>query len=164
MPAEALVFSLLAGQAINLTFSLTWTLALAGSILGPVRSLSAAAESVGRGDLRTRVPLIGKDELTDLSLGFNRMVQGLEERQALHSAMGSYIDPSVADRVLTGGSRIEGETADTTVMFIDIVGFTAMADCPKPVWPTEFAAARTFCRCHPLSSEVEKRPSVRPAM
>lgn len=131
-PAEALVFSLLAGLAINLTFSLVWTLALAGSILGPVRNLSVAAESVGRGDLSTRVALVGKDELTDLSLGFNRMVQGLEERQALHSAMGSYIDPSVADRVLTGGSRIEGETADTTVMFIDIVGFTALAENSDP--------------------------------
>jgi class 3 adenylate cyclase len=131
-PTQALVFSLLAGLAINLTFSLTWTLALAGSILGPVRNLSAAAGSIERGDLNTRVPVIGKDELTDLSLGFNRMVEGLEERQALHSAMSSYIDPLIAERVLAEGSRIEGEAAETTIMFIDIVGFTTMAESVPP--------------------------------
>jgi adenylate cyclase len=131
-PAEALVFSLLAGLAINLTFSLTWTLALAGSIIGPVRNLSTAAGSIEAGDLSTHVPVIGRDELTDLSLGFNRMAQGLKEREALHSAMGSYIDPSIAERVLAEGSRIEGEAAETTIMFIDIVGFTTMAESAHP--------------------------------
>jgi signal transduction histidine kinase len=82
-PTEALLFSLLAGLLINLTFSLTWTLALSNSILGPVRNLLGAAKSVQEGDLSTRVPLVSNDELTDLSKGFNEMIDGLEERESL---------------------------------------------------------------------------------
>ncbi len=80
-PAEALVFSLAAGLAINLTFSLVWVMALSGSIIGPVKHLSVAAKAVERGDLRGHVPLFGKDELTDLSRAFNQMVDGLAERR-----------------------------------------------------------------------------------
>jgi signal transduction histidine kinase len=84
-PTEALVFSLLAGLTINLTFSLTWTLALAGSVLRPVRNLLQGARAVENNDLAVRVPLVGNDELTGLSRTFNLMVAGLRDRLALRS-------------------------------------------------------------------------------
>ena len=57
-PAEALVFSLAAGLAINLTFSLVWVLALSGSLIGPIKYLSVAAGAVGRGDLERPCSLV----------------------------------------------------------------------------------------------------------
>ncbi len=131
-PAEALVFSLAAGVAINLTFSLVWVMALSGSIIGPIKHLSIAAKAVERGDLRTKVPLFGKDELTDLSRAFNQMVEGLAERRVLHAAIQAYIDPAVADIVASKGAFIPAVEADVTIMFVDIVGFTSWAEGIEP--------------------------------
>ncbi len=131
-PAEALVFSLAAGLAINLTFSLVWVMALSGSIIGPVKHLSVAAKAVERGDLRGHVPLFGKDELTDLSRAFNQMVDGLAERRELHAAIQAYIDPAVADIVASKGAFIPAVEAEVTIMFVDIVGFTSWAEGIAP--------------------------------
>ena len=50
---------------------------LAGRIARPVESLAAAAERVGRGDLRTRVSVRASGEVGTLVGAFNRMVSGL---------------------------------------------------------------------------------------
>ncbi len=81
--AETLLYSLLAGIVVTLTFSLAWTFALSRSILGPVGDLVAATGSVRQGDLTQSVPLVGNDELTQLGRSFNEMLDGLREREHL---------------------------------------------------------------------------------
>ncbi len=60
---------------------------LRGRIVLPVRTLERATRRVADGDLSTRTPATGSDELADLARGFNRMTEALaRDREALTRA------------------------------------------------------------------------------
>jgi class 3 adenylate cyclase len=113
---------------VAFTISLELTVLMSRSILRPVRDLLEATERVKAGDFSARVPVISGDELGTLALSFNEMMRGLAEREALHDAFASYVDPQVARRVLDEGSRIEGEETEVTIVFVDIRDFTSFAE------------------------------------
>lgn len=113
---------------VAFTISFELTLLLTKSVVGPVRELLRATERVGRGDLSTRVPVVSGDELGALAGSFNAMVGGLEERERLRTAFGSYVDPEVAERVLAEGELLEGEELEATLVFVDVRNFTAFAE------------------------------------
>ncbi len=54
-------------------------LAVARSITGPVARLTRAVEKMGRGDLRQRVRVRGRDEVATLAAAFNQMAERLHE-------------------------------------------------------------------------------------
>jgi adenylate cyclase len=56
------------------------------------------------------------------------MLHGLQEREQLQSAFGSYVDPEVARRVLAEGEALAGEEAEVSVLFVDIRDFTPLAE------------------------------------
>jgi class 3 adenylate cyclase len=69
------------------------------------------------------------DETGELAASFNEMVVGLEERERLREAFGAFVDPGVVDRVLEQGTTdLGGEEVEVTVLFLDIRGFTALAE------------------------------------
>ena len=49
--------------------------------LRSVRRLTAAAQSLGKGDLSQRVPVSGRDEIGELSRTFNTMAEGLQDAE-----------------------------------------------------------------------------------
>jgi adenylate cyclase len=105
---------------------------LSGAVVTPVNDLVAGMRSVSKGELDVRVPILSADEVGFLARSFNRMVGGLAEREVLRSAMGAYVDPSVAERVLAEGAGLHGEEVDASIMFLDIRDFTASADGQEP--------------------------------
>jgi adenylate cyclase len=114
--------------AVAFTISFELTLLITKSVLGPVDDLIDATERVKRGELGARVPVTSGDELGTLAGSFNEMMHGLSEREALHEAFGSYVDPDVADRVLAEGELLEGEDREVTAMFVDVRDFTPFAE------------------------------------
>jgi class 3 adenylate cyclase len=120
--------SVLAAVIVAFTLSLELTVLVSRSVLSPVRDLIRATERVKAGDLSASVPVTSGDELGALASGFNSMMHGLAERQALHDAFSSYVDPQLATRVLAEGARIPGEEVDVTVIFVDLRGFTSYAE------------------------------------
>jgi adenylate cyclase len=113
---------------VAFTISFELTALLTKSVLDPVGDLLRATDRVKGGDLSTRVPVVSGDEMGTLAASFNETVRGLEEREALMGAFGSYVDPAVADRVLSEGELLEGEQVEATMLFVDICDFTAFAD------------------------------------
>jgi class 3 adenylate cyclase len=114
------------GVAFTISFELT--LLLSKSISAPLGDLLAATERVKRGDLSVRVPVLSGDEMGDLAGSFNEMMSGLEEREKLQSAFGSYVDPAVARRVLDEGELLEGDEVEVSILFVDIRDFTPFAE------------------------------------
>src|SRR4051794_28718266 len=114
------------GVAFTISFELT--LLLTKSIYQPVNDLLDATERVARGDLSARVPVLSGDELGHLAGSFNEMMSGLEERERLQAAFGSYVDPEVARRVLDEGELLEGDEVEVSVLFVDIRDFTPYAE------------------------------------
>ena len=95
----------------------------------PIRDLAEGTERVATGDYARRVPVVQDDDLGVLAASFNRMQAGLAERQRLHAAFGTYVDPTLAARLLEQGDDVfTGERREVTVMFVDIRDFTPFAE------------------------------------
>jgi len=99
------------------------------SVVRPIRELIAGTRAVTAGDLTVRVPVTSDDEIAELTASFNDMVRGLADRERLHAAFGTYVDPALARRLLDDAQDVfAGEELDVTVLFADIRGFTAYAE------------------------------------
>jgi adenylate cyclase len=118
----------LTASAVAFTGSLVLTLRLSNSVVAPIHDLVGAARAVERGQLDVSVPVTTSDEVGRLSQAFNTMVAGLAERERIRSALGTYLDPAVAEHVLKEGTAQEGEEVEVTVMFIDVRDFTGFAE------------------------------------
>jgi len=95
----------------------------------PIRDLADATNRVAAGDYSRRLPVVQDDDLGALAASFNRMQAGLAERQRLQAAFGTYVDPTLASRLLEQGDDVfTGERRDVTMMFIDIRDFTPYAE------------------------------------
>jgi class 3 adenylate cyclase len=114
--------------AVAFTLSLELTLLLARSLLGPLDDLRAATRRLARGDLSARVPVLSTDETGTLTQSFNLALQGLQERERLREAFGTYVDPDVAARIVEEGAVLEGDEVEVSVLFLDIRDFTAFAE------------------------------------
>ncbi|HJP75263.1 MAG TPA: HAMP domain-containing sensor histidine kinase [Pseudonocardiaceae bacterium] len=68
--------------AIALVLAMLVAVGVARSVLGPVRELRTAAGRLGAGELSTRVPVRGSDELAEVAATFNNTAQSLEEHVA----------------------------------------------------------------------------------
>jgi class 3 adenylate cyclase len=122
--AAALLFSL----AAALTFSFALSYLLAASVTTPIDRLRAGTERVAAADLTARVPVAAGDEMGDLTRAFNRMVDGLQERERLRDAFGTFVDPDLAERVARDGTNLEGDEVDLSVLFMDVRGFTSFSE------------------------------------
>ena len=90
--------------------------------------LTGALERVAHGDLETRVEVDDGSEVGLVQAGFNRMTEGLAERERLREAFGTYLDTDVAEHILREGPALEGEQVDVTAMFVDMRDFTGFAE------------------------------------
>jgi two-component system sensor histidine kinase BaeS len=78
-----LLFSLFVLGGLALVLSVV----VSRKLTRPIKKLAAAAVAVSEGNLRTRVPVTGKDEICKLSETFNRMAQTLETQEALRKKL-----------------------------------------------------------------------------
>jgi class 3 adenylate cyclase len=118
----------LVALAVTATVSLGLTVMLTGSVVIPINTLREATARVARGDLSVRVPVVTSDETGELTRSFNKMVEGLQERERLHHAFGTFVDPQLAERVLRDGTDLAGDEVDLSILFLDVRGFTGFAE------------------------------------
>jgi two-component system sensor histidine kinase MtrB len=83
--------------AIVLVMAMLLAIAVARSVLRPVRELRSAAGRLGAGELSTRVPVRGSDEFAQVAQTFNTTAQALEEHVAELRRMESDARRFVAD-------------------------------------------------------------------
>jgi class 3 adenylate cyclase len=104
-------------------------------ILRPVNALVAAAKRVGSGDFTARVQWNYKDELGVLSDTFNSMTQSIREKTELieeknrenEALLLNILPGEIANRLKSGEHNIADSFGDVTVLFGDLVGFTAFS-------------------------------------
>jgi adenylate cyclase len=102
------------------------------SVAGPLAALRAAMAEVERGDLGVRAPVLGNDEIGGLSEGFNRMVEGLRERERVKETFGKYVSPEVRDEILGGRIPLDGQLREVTILFADLRDFTPWVEKSDP--------------------------------
>ncbi|MGI5168580.1 sensor histidine kinase [Spirillospora sp. CA-253888] len=89
--------AIMIADAAALALALVVALLAARGVLRPVRRLGKAARALGEGELSTRVPARGRDELADLARTFNATAQALERMVTELRAMDAASRRFVAD-------------------------------------------------------------------
>ena len=129
VPADAsdlavpLAFLAAAAVAVG---AIAMTLA-ARAISVPLRKLRRAMDEVKVGRLDVVVDVDDGSEIGRLEAGFNRMVEGLRERERLRDLFGRHVGRDVAHRALRSEVRLGGEVREVAAVFVDLAGSTTLA-------------------------------------
>jgi len=102
------------------------------SLIRPVAVLNRGISEVAGGKLDVRLPVTSNDEFGRLTSEFNRMVEGLQDRDFIRETFGKYVSESVAAQILKDKGRLAGDVREATLMFIDIQGFTTLSEQLPP--------------------------------
>jgi adenylate cyclase len=122
-------WSVAVAVAVAFTITFELTLLLTRSVGDQLYELRRGTERLGSGERGVRVPVLTVDETGGLASSFNAMAAGLDERERLAEAFGAFVAPDVVERVLEQGTTdLEGEEVEVSVLFLDIRGFTALAE------------------------------------
>lgn len=104
----------------------------AHSVADPLRRLEESMAAVGRGDLGTGCPVMANDEIGAVAEGFNRMLEGLRERERIRETFGVYVTREIRDEILAGRASLEGQLQEVTVLFADLRDFTPWVERTEP--------------------------------
>jgi class 3 adenylate cyclase len=126
--------SLAAIGALVLVLAVGVAFALARGMTRPVAVLGEAARRVGAGDLDVEVDVRTGDELEELGAAFGRMVAGLRERDQIRRSFERHVSPAVAAAILRdpGLAATAGERREVTFLFVDVGGFSSLAESATP--------------------------------
>lgn len=117
------------GGLVLLMLAILAAFVLARRIAAPVRSTAQAAVKVGALDLEQIEPLPPSriTELNNQAIAFNQMLDGLKWFQ-------TYVPRQLVRRLVRQREQatIESREQKLTVMFTDIIGFTAMSETRSP--------------------------------
>jgi len=106
---------------------------VAASVAEPLRDVQRAMAQVRDGALDVRCPVVSNDEIGAVAEGFNRMVEGLRERERIRETFGKYVSPQVRDEILAGRASVEGALCEVTILFADLRDFTPWVERSAPV-------------------------------
>ena len=126
--SRSLLLSVVVATAIGVALSIELATLLSRAITRPVTQVKEAMQRVHAGDYSARVPVMSSDELGELTHDFNRMARGLEEREEMRAAFGTYVDRDVVALILSGQFPPEGVEVDVSILFCDVRGFTSYAE------------------------------------
>lgn len=103
-------------------------------IARPVEDLVVATDRLGSGDFNINLDTARRDELGKLAAAFNRMARSLREKQQMEGVLSRFVADDVAKTMLSDLDKVTigCERVDASVLFVDIVGFTELAEsiCP----------------------------------
>ena len=100
----------------------------------PLLDLLSTTRKVQGGDLSAHVGKLPEDEIGQLGESFNLMVDELRRKQNLQTAIGSYIDPRIVEKVIVagGGQDAVVQKRIMTILFTDMAGFSSLGERLTP--------------------------------
>jgi adenylate cyclase len=128
MPRAAVIVLALSGLGAGIMA----TLATARSLADPLDGVRDAMRRVRDGHLDTELVVDDGGEIGQLQAGFNNMVDGLRQRERVKDLFDRHVGRAVAAQALEHGTGLGGEQRDASVVFVDLIGSTAMAEVLPP--------------------------------
>ena len=95
------------------------------------QKISAQAARVARGEYGEPLPVKSQDEIGQLTLSFNEMVAGLQQRDFIRNTFGRYVDQEIAQKLLQrpGALRLGGRRG-RWLSFLPICGISRPLPSP----------------------------------
>jgi adenylate cyclase len=119
--------------AVGIVVGLFINTTMARTLSEPLTAMRMALARVEEGSLDVSVPVDDASEVGMLQSGFNRMMHGLRERDRLRDLFGRQVGEDVAREALESRDvELGGETREAAVLFVDLIGSTAMAATWEP--------------------------------
>ncbi len=100
-----------------------------------LQHLTSAAEEVSHGNLEVAISnKRSRDEVGRLANAFEKMIDGLKQRDFIRNTFGRYLSREVVDELLNSpnGLRLGGELREVTFLVADLRGFTALSSRMEP--------------------------------
>jgi adenylate cyclase len=129
---DTLALTMIVLGSIGLIFGASLSVLAAYATVHPIRSIRRGLARVRQGDLDAELGVWDATEVGQLQTGFNDMVQGLRERERIRDVFGRQVGEDVAREALRAEIELGGETRVVAVLFVDLVGSTALADERPP--------------------------------
>ncbi|OZM82731.1 adenylate/guanylate cyclase domain-containing protein [Pseudonocardia sp. MH-G8] len=127
VPATRLAVIVLAIGGVALGAGLLVNVGAARAVADPVNAVRIAMRRVEKGELDAGVTVYDGTELGQLQSGLNTMVAGLRERERIHDLFGRQVGRDVARAAAAAQEvRLGGEVRCVGVLFVDLVGSTAL--------------------------------------
>ena len=104
------------------------------NLVRPLRRLLRGTMAVQQGALETEIPVTSRDEVGELTAGFNAMVRELRAKARIRETFGRYVDPRIVEGLIERPEAL-GSTGDRrvmTVFFCDMKGFTGLSEGMTP--------------------------------
>ncbi len=128
-----LAVTVIALSGVVLVFGLLVMVFTARATVAPIRAVRDGMARVQRGELGAEIPVYDGTELGLLQAGFNRMAAGLRERERIRDLFGRHVGQEVADLAVAAGvAELGGEVVEVAVIFVDVVGSTALTATRPP--------------------------------
>lgn len=112
---------------IALVFGASVTLLAVYATVHPIGAIRRGLARVEEGDYDVELPVWDGSEIGELQGGFNAMARGLRERERMRDLFGRQVGADVARQALAQEVRLGGEVREVAVLFVDLVGSTALA-------------------------------------
>ncbi len=131
--SNALLMRMLLLAALVIMSALLLTYWVAGRMSKPLEQIAVAASRVGKGDYHAELPVRGNDEISDAAEQFNMMLQELRHKEEMRQEFGRYLNPNLVSKVFRDDNvSVENHRQDVTVLFADMVSFTAFSEGRDP--------------------------------
>ncbi|CAB4895404.1 unannotated protein [freshwater metagenome] len=131
--AQQLAIAMVVLGSIALLVGLVAEFLAARAVAVPLRTLRTSFERVRHGRLDTRVKVYDGTDIGLLQDGFNRMVEGLRDREHVRDLFGRHVGEEVARSALEQGElQLGGEVRDVCALFVDLIGSTELASSRPP--------------------------------
>ena len=130
---EAKIYILVLTVFITL-LGIVLSLALSMYFSQPIRKLGESIKALAMDNFDHRVNVNRNDEIGDLGSAFNKMAEDLVLKEKIKDSFGQYVTPEIVDMILENPDNewMKGSKVEATVLFVDIRGFTAIAEEKEP--------------------------------
>ncbi len=90
--------------------------------------LTNAIHDISRGQLDVELPIPKAEEWAELAKSFNKMVEGLQERDRMRHSLGRIMDPKIAEILIKESPTLGGRQRQATILFCDIRNYTPLCE------------------------------------